>query len=230
MAVTPTFSWMGVHIVSASDTPILQWGISGPSAGATPPSTTVAVPVGTVAHFGAGVAGSPLTVLTPYGITTQGSTVITSATGLTGLVAGQQISGLGVPANSYIESVGASSITFVNGEFNEDTGQWVAPQGATASIGGQQFYVTDLAPIGTLLASVTPSTGITLADQNADSTGNVSHIGNGTAICNLIGEGEGGFTITVGSAGTFTVECTFVTNDSNYSGVTVTPAIVLVAS
>jgi hypothetical protein len=153
------------------------------------------------------------------------------------LAAGQAITALGyLPRNtaggnaSVIATVGASSCTFANGVFNEDTDSYPNTIPAPASASGVTFTIGDPTPIGSLAAVVTPSTGVTITDQNSDGSGNVSHFGNGSVIANLIGAAEGSFDVSFGSAGTFSVSCIFTTGDPNYSSVSVSPPIVCVVT
>jgi hypothetical protein len=142
------------------------------------------------------------------------------------LCVGQAILNNALPSGSWISAITGASVTFRNG-YEDST---VNDQPALFSGVGMVLIVNDFYPIGSLLASVSPSTGVTIVDCNADGQGYVSYLGNGSAICNLAGQAEGNFEMTFASAGTFTVECMFVTTDSNYADVTVSPPITITAT
>jgi hypothetical protein len=212
--------WLGVHF----PTGVLQnWNspdLSHP--------IPFSIPHGNPVQFVAGVSGAN-SLGQFYGITTAGSTSITSVTSVTSLAVGQLLcDGLGIPPNSRIASISGSTVVFGNGMFNEDANAFLNSQGATESVGGQWFATFEDFPLGSLAVTVSPMTGINVADDNPDGTGSIEHVGAGTAIGNEAFEPEGAFYVTFDSAGTFTVTATFipVAGDSNFSTAT-TPAIVV---
>jgi hypothetical protein len=76
----------------------------------------------------------------------------------------------------------------------------------------------DPLPTGTLDVTVSPSTGVTVEDWGFDrSNPPVIAVGNGTAACNLDGEGYGCFGITFADTGSFTVGVEFTSTDANYT-------------
>lgn len=166
-----------------------------------------------VQSFGVGLQGSF------NGDLTAGSTSITSCTGITDVSPGQVVTGLGIPYGvvgpvpagaqcSRVASVAGTTITFGNGPFIGLEGeQWVYahPQGALATIGGEEFLTVEDMPLGTLGAIVSPDVGVTVADANGDESGTVNHRSDGSVMCNLTGEGFGTFGVTFTVPGTYTV-------------------------
>lgn len=90
----------------------------------------------------------------------------------------------------------------------------------------------DPGPKGTLVASVTPGTGITLADYNFDASNPPNELTNtsATAITNYSGQAEGMFYVAFASAGTFSVSVAYTSTDGNYSSATVPTPISVTAT
>jgi hypothetical protein len=155
------------------------------------------------------------------------------------LSVGQLVSGIWLPGypdgttyQNYISSITLtggvpSSFTFFNAEgaTGDDLG--------ALSTNPMFVFVSDPAPSGTLDFSVSPSTGVTITDQNADAsfgTGNVNHIGDGTAVCNLLGQGEGGCWISFASAGTFVISASYTSTDVDYLDATISNPLTIVVT
>jgi len=237
-AVPPTVGWM--EVVAAGTYEWEQGTLSGA------PMTPIAglVHGGSPVIFAVGVVGTFTTTVT--GNLTIGQTTISSVSSVADLAVGQGITALGyLPRNTaggnastIVDVIDSSHIEFGNGIYSEDAATaggawidgWVNTIPAPASASAVTFTIADPAPIGTLKAVISPATGITLTDTNSDATGSVSYQGNGTAIANLSGQAEGNFEVAFGSAGTFTIACTYETSDPNYSSLAVSPSLVFVVS
>jgi hypothetical protein len=222
MSVAPTIAWQSVHSVAIP----YGWDVTKQGQWSGNPITGLSHTLNAPINFQVNTTGSVALALT--GTVTSGSNTISSLSSTTGLVVGQAINGPGIPAYSWIASInaGASSLVFRNGYLDSTSNDLTA----TASGTGVALVVSDPCPIGSLLAAVTPSTGITLTDVNADGSGNIATIGDGTSIINLSGQAVGNFVVQFAAAGTFTIQCTFVTSDTNYSGIAVSPTITVVIS
>lgn len=90
--------------------------------------------------------------------------------------------------------------------------------------------VTDPYPSGTLALVVTPSTGVTITDNNFDGTGHANNIGNGTAAENASSQAEAGFQVSFASTGTFTVSATYTSTDGNYASAAITNPLTIVVT
>ena len=201
-----------------------EWNSPTPGVPGTPPNFTA--PHGVSVRFdaittGVGVLGEF------YGITTKGSTSITGVTGASDIAVGQLIDGgLGVPVGSRIVSISGSTIVFGNGEWSEDLDSYLNTQPATSSIGGVWFGTVEDYPLGTLQVVVTPDTGVTITDWNADGTGQViSEVSNGSAMANLSRQAEGYFGVVFASAGIFTVTVEYTAADGNFPSNQFAPTI-----
>jgi hypothetical protein len=134
-------------------------------------------------------------------------------------IAWQQIHTPGFAYNGEVTSLApATSIAVAVGN---NLSIWVQVSGTVPGDG---------APDGTLDVTVTPTTGVTLTDQNADGTGNVSNIGTGTAAVNLSSQAEAGFRINFATAGTFTVSVAFNEADANYTNGSVPDPLTVIVS
>ena len=118
-------------------------------------------------------------------------------------------------------------MTFGNGPWDEDTDSYLNPQGAAGTlIGGWWFFTVEDFPLGTLAVTVTPETGVTITDWNADGTGQViSYVGNGTAMANLSSQAEAMFGVVFASAGIFTVTVEYTAADGNFPSNQFAPTI-----
>jgi hypothetical protein len=208
------------------------WPADGPWSPTQPPNLTVQA--GTLVEFVVEAAGVGLQG-TFFGTTTEGSTEITDVTRASSLAVGQLLPSTYLPDGSRIVNIDldAGTLTFGNGEFDEFTNSYIDPLGALVSIAwdeGGVFDAVEDRPIGTVAAVVSPGTGVTIIDVNADDGGNTSHQGDGSAICNLVGQGGGDFTVTFADAGTFTVGATFTppSDDDNFTTTSAQPITVVV--
>ena len=80
----------------------------------------------------------------------------------------------------------------------------------------------DPAPGGTLAVTSTPSTGVTISDNNFDGGSDSNHEGSGTVAENNSSQAEAGFVLSFANAGTFIVSAAYTeVGDSNYSNATI---------
>ena len=86
----------------------------------------------------------------------------------------------------------------------------VIAAGTTGSVGG------DLYPLGHLLFTVAPYTGVTMLDAYADGTGKAEHIGNGEFVANSSNQGEGCIFVQFAAKGSFILKVRYVSEDANY--------------
>ncbi|MHB1599305.1 MAG: Ig-like domain-containing protein, partial [Acidimicrobiales bacterium] len=204
---------------------VFEWSSLTPSQ---PPNFSV--PTGAPVHLvvstlGVGIAGSFAAV------TTAGSTDLTSVSG-TDCAVGQLIIGGEefIPAGSRLAAWSPPTASFGNGEWDEDANRYLDPVGALGSVGGFAFQTVEDAPIGTLAAVVSPGTGVTIFDQNSDGTGNVSHLGDGSVMANLTGQGWAVFQVTFSDTGTFRVSANFAppAGDANFAAASASPITITV--
>jgi hypothetical protein len=225
MSVAPVISWQSL---TCEHVPF-GWHASGGSQWSGLPVALGSHSNAPLAVFNVATAGSA--GFTTTGVTTLGSNTITGLNINTGLLAvGQAIGASGIPAYSWISSlnIGALTLVFRNGFLDTTSNDMPATFGSSGV--GIFLHIADPCPIGTLLTSVSPSTGVTITDDNFDGPTDIDYRGDGSAICNLSGFADGNFSMAFASAGTFVVECMFVTADPNYSNVTLSPPITIVVT
>jgi hypothetical protein len=160
------------------------------------------------------------------GTFTEGSFTITAVPPVPGILVGDQLTNLFGSAGpqplpsgtNTVVSVTSTTVTFTNTPGGPDQG---VPVPALASGTTIPFTVLDQWPLGSCQVTVTPSTGVTVTDTNADGTGNVGHTGSGTFIVNLSNQAEGNFAVMFATAGTFSISAAYVPADANYLTATV---------
>lgn len=130
--------------------------------------------------------------------------------------------GGGIPPGSYIDSVGvggANTFTITNGQPGSGNVAGT-PQAAYATSSALSMVANDPYPIGSLALSVSPTSGISMIDNNYDGTGDPGHTGNGQTISNMGGYAIGGVWVTFDGTGTFDLSATFTSADPNYTDAT----------
>ena len=179
-----------------------------------------------------GINGYSTSALT--GTFTEGSFVITNVTSpaANGVVLGCVLTGLGggsigsaLPDGPIyiVTGVGTSTITFTS---LSASGEGTIPAQTTAS--AVPFDVTDPFPYGHLTITVSPSSGVTVQDVNADGTTDASNQGDGAAIANFAGQGVGNVALTFAQTGTFDVTVEFVSSDANYVDTTASNLVTII--
>ena len=176
MTATPTIS-IGSLYCKAAD---VFW--VGPGAWPNP----LSVPPGATVRLNMNAAGAVTTTFS--GTTTAGSFNITGVASLAGLAIGQPLTGPGLQTDSFISGFGTATVAFSNGGAAGPSG---VPQPASAT-GSGTFAAADPWPIGSLAVSVSPATGVNIADYNFDGGTDPDHIGTGLAISNYPGMAIGG--------------------------------------
>jgi len=83
--------------------------------------------------------------------------------------------------------------------------------GTTGSVGG------DTNPVGHLVFTIAPTTGVLMSDYEEDGSGSWGHVGNGQLVCNWSGQGDGSVRLAFMSKGSFALTAKFVTADANYN-------------
>jgi hypothetical protein len=232
-AVAPTIGWTNVACVGYFywHNPNFAPGDLG--------DIIMTIPAGTPIEFVALAAGDVSFTITGD---LQPSMLITNLSSTSEVAAGQFIqcpsipydpaSGRGGPYPAIITAVyvASSSLAYANGMFDGDEDTFIDNLAPTVAVNGVTLTVTDYMPAGEFAAVVSPGTGVTIEDQNADGTGNVSHIGDGLAICNLIGDAFGDFEVSFANAGDYTVTCKYTSSDPNYATVTLSPPVKIVVT
>lgn len=127
---------------------------------------------------------------------------------------------------NFIASLTSTSLVFVNYPEPPGTPALGALQSGTAVA----FMVTDPFPLGHLVFTISPSSGWTMVDVNADGSGNTSNVGNGSFVANLTTEAEGSVGITFSVAGTYTVSAAYSPADANYLAATVPAPLTIVVA
>lgn len=168
---------------------------------------------------------------------TEGSTDVTAIPSTSHFLVGQQIQDYDESIESmaflptgpnFITALTASTLTFAN--YPEPPGS--PSLGALQSGTAVPFKVADPYPLGNLVFSISPTTGWTMIDVNADGTGSTGNEGNGTFVANLSGQAEGSVVITFDTAGTYTINCTYEPSatEVNYLAASVPTSLSVVAA
>ncbi len=214
MTVTPGIVWQYLEAINASDTATAFMYRNPSLIAGDPPAVTM--PAGYVLHTSALAIGSASNVIDFTASCPAGSSVFTVASNFAelengmpvicstpGLIqGGVQILGLAEPGGSDIVLGGGY------GPWGYNVNPWIYKMPADQALTtATTLQAIDEYPYGTLGVTVSPSTGVTVADQNMDG-GDVAPDptpGNGTAMSNSGGQAMGWFTVTFASAGSYTV-------------------------
>ncbi|MGA9078320.1 MAG: hypothetical protein WB383_08315 [Acidimicrobiales bacterium] len=180
------------------------WDGEAPSVMGHPPNLTV--PSGSSLIFVVLTSGINMGG-TFQGTLTQGATSITGCSEFINIAVGQYLNSLGLfgsdepdcvdpsPPGTMITSIAGSTVTLGNNGYNEDSHSW------PNTVGYQNFSFTggwatlEIGPLGSITATVTPSTGITTSVSELD-------------ILGLRANAE--ITVTFNSRGTFSVVANYV--------------------
>ncbi|WP_249020562.1 hypothetical protein [Conexibacter sp. S30A1] len=218
MTVTPGICWQTIRAVIGSEVEANLW---------TNPTFAVGAPAGiTLAHTDALrcfvlVVGDPSNDVIAFTASCPaGGSVFSVASGLADLEVGQavvcatsgilpgglQVIGIDQPSGSDVVLGGGA------GPWAYPANPWIFSMPATVALTtSDQLYAIDSYPVGTLAVTVSPSTGVTVADWNMDGsytqpdpTG-----GDGTSMSNSGGQAMGLFQVTFPAAGAYTVEVTY---------------------
>lgn len=224
MSIAPTLQWSylasNAYPGASSGSPIFD-PANGVGSWGSPSVPTLTHGAGAWLLVGAAVTGTWSTTIA--GDIVQGATEITGIASTTGIAVGHQIVGDGVylPLGpvATITAVGASTLTFE--DLSSPAGNLVT---ALASGTGVSFTIQSPYPLGALAFDLSPFSGVTLADYDPDGTGG-NNTGNGTAVSNLAGQAEGGVTIGLLAAGTYSVSVSYTSRDPQYSSATIGAAL-----
>lgn len=214
MTVVPGICWQTIRVLSGSEVFATAWNNTSFVLGAPGPITmaqqyTMQCEVLTI--------GNPATDVIPFTASCPaGGSVFSVASGLADLEVGMpvtsatadvlpgglQIIGLDQPSGSEIVLGGGA------GPWAYPANPWIFSMPATVALTtSDQLYAIDSYPIGTLAVTVSPSTGVTVADWNMDGsytqpdpTG-----GDGTSMSNSGGQALGLFTVQFPAPGAYQV-------------------------
>jgi hypothetical protein len=169
----------------------MNLGTAAPSVGNIALGTGLSVPQSVIAS----VVDQPS--VTPYGIATSGSATITNVSDTSTILSGQPISGTGIPANAYVKSVTANTIT-ISANASATTkavtlsGATVAGSnvilGATnvaSSVVGQQVTGTGI-PANTMITAATSSPNTLVLSNNATASSTATFTGDVSSGNNVI--------------------------------------------
>jgi hypothetical protein len=93
---------------------------------------------------------------------------------------------------------------------------WIYAQPASKTL-STTVTAIDEYPDGWLTATVTPSTGVTIADYSFDGTGNDNHVGDGSNMSNSGGQAMGLLAVTFADAGSYVLSVAYTSVDDNYA-------------
>lgn len=167
---------------------------------------------------GLATTGSWWTVVT--GDYTAGSTTISNVSDTTGVAVGHQIvpDGVHLPLGPTPVVTAVTSDTLAFDDLSSPAGNYLA---AIASGSGVAITVQSAWPLGALAFDVSPFSGVTVTDGQADGTGSANNVGTGTAVSNLGNQAEGAVTIGLLAAGSYTVSVTYTSRDPAYASAAV---------
>lgn len=231
MALTPTIQWSYLASNAYGSAPA-SGVFFDPSTGVGSWGSPPAIPTlthGPKSWLAVGIAttGSWSTVVT--GDYTAGSTTITNVSDTTGIAIGHQIvpDGLHLPLGPVpvVTAVTGDTITFA--DLSSPARNYLA---TLASGSGVAITVQSAWPLGALAFDVSPFSGVTVVDGQADGTGSANNIGQGTAVSNLGNQAEGAVTIGLLAAGSYTVSVAYTSRDPAYLSASVPSSLAFTAA
>lgn len=213
----PVLTWQELAIWPSENVQTFEWRAQYP--GQVPPSVPISLAAGQRLWAFVTCSGTAPSV-TFTGTVVENSQDIIDVSGTTGLYPGMAVQGDGLQNDCTIIQIGLPGAG----------GEVIVSGVGLVSQSGVEFTATDPAPTGTFAISVSPSTGVTIEDQNFDGSSASPPVGtNGQLVCNWDGEAEGTFTIEFPSAGTYTVSAAFTSGDTNYANAAAAPLTVVVS-
>ncbi len=135
--------------------------------------------------------------VTPYAIATSGSAVLTTVSTTATILPGQPITGTGIPANAYVKSVTANTITIsanatattakvtLTGATVSGSNVILGASNVASSVVGQQVTGTGI-PANTMITAATSNPNTLVLSNNATSSSTVTVTGNVTSGNNVI--------------------------------------------
>lgn len=235
MTAASNITWNSIRSVTTGEsTGEYVWAPVTPDPGAQPPPATIAHGHGlqcVVAANGPQPSfGQPPSY---YGSATPGSPVLTNVTGQAGTSAA--FSDLYV--GQYLRWAGSSDGTFPfpNGcqiIAIDQTAQSItvsAPAGPSVP-SRCYFYAYSTQIPGTLTATVTPASGVTMTGYNYDGTTDARHTDNGTLMMNAADEADAIFDVMFANPGSYSVSLSFASSDTNFSNATVEYPLLVTAT
>ena len=238
MSTTPGMVWQNLRAANAANTSTsFQWSNPGLMPG-NPPAVAMAVgdqlkaglltigSTSTVYPFTASCAAgsSEFSVASNLGDLKVGMPVVCATPGV--LQAGVVILNVDEPSSPYIVLGGG----YGPWAYNVINNPWIysMPAGQALTT-GETLYAIDQFPYGTLAATVTPSTGVTIEDWNMDgsSTNPGPTTGNGSSMSNSGGQAMADFGVTFAAAGVFTLEVAYTSSDPDYANTSTSTTVVV---
>jgi hypothetical protein len=129
-----------------------------------------------------------------------------------GLPNGLAIVGVNEPTSGSIQLGGGAS-PWLSGS---GEAPWIYEQPTSQTLEAALSAVDEY-PYGSLAATVTPNTGVTLVDYGFDGTGNDNNVGDGSSMCNSCGQAMGDLAVTFADAGAYTLAIVYTSTDADYA-------------
>ena len=121
----------------------------------------------------------------------------------------------------------SGSIELGGGGYGYATGApWIYTQPASLTLEAD-LNAVDEYPYGTLAATVTPTTGVTITGYNLDGGSDSQHTDDGSAMSNSGGQAMATFSVEFADAGTFTLQVAYTSYDTDYADTSSSTTVVV---